>query len=107
VVFIGMFFNVNFNKRTMAKKSNKPMEDSHEKLRPDEVTRKKIDKHLSDIDDTISEQDIKNINTDTDNMITEDHHHDIEEADEILKEKREDDEEPEKEAPSSWEILGD
>jgi hypothetical protein len=102
-----MFFNVNFKKSTMAKKSNKPMEDSHDQLRADETTRKKIDKHLSDIEDTISEQDIKNINTDTGNMVSEDHHHDIEEADEILKEKRGDDEEPEKEAPSTWEILGE
>jgi hypothetical protein len=91
----------------MAEKTNNTPDESHNRPPQDEATRKKIDKHLSDIDDTISEQDIKNINTDTGKMTSENHHHDIEEANEIIKEKREDDEEPEKEAPSSWEILGD
>jgi hypothetical protein len=93
----------------MEKKSNKVPEDDHH-LPPaaDDTTRKKIDKHLSDIDDTISEDDIKNINTDigTDTgAISNEHLHDIDEADEIMKDQPDD--EPEKEAPSSWEILGD
>lgn len=82
-------------------------EDPHDGPPQDKSTKDKIDKHLSDINDTISEQDIKNINT---NMGTSrpagDHHHDIEEADEILKQKPEDDE-PQPEAPSPWKILGE
>ena len=90
----------------MEKKSNKSPEDSHDLPPQDEVTKNKIDKHLSDIDDTISEQDIKNINTSTGAAAPTGHVHDKEEADEILKEDNNDDK-PDKEAPSSWEILGE
>ena len=93
----------------MEKKSNKPLEESHDLPPQDEVTKNKIDKHLSDIDDTISEEDLKNINTnigvDTTAQARE-NEHDVAEADEIMKEKPDDDE-PEKEAPSSWTILGE
>jgi hypothetical protein len=89
----------------MAKKSNTPPDDTHDLPPQDEVTKNKIDKHLSDIDDTISEQDIKNINTDTGATPPGDNAHDIAEADEIIKDHSEDDDEPDKEAPSPWEIL--
>ena len=91
----------------MAKKSNNPPDEAHDLPPQDEVTKNKIDKHLSDIDDTISEQDIKNINTSTNAAAPTGHVHDKEEADEILKEDNNDDDEPDKEAPSSWEILGE
>jgi hypothetical protein len=89
----------------MAKKSNNPPDDAHDLPPQDEVTKNKIDKHLSDIDDTISEQDIRNINTDTGAVPPSGHVHDKEEADEILKQKIDDTDEPDEEAPSAWEIL--
>ena len=89
----------------MGKKSNKPADDAHNQPPQDEATKNKIDKHLSDIDDTISEEDMKNINTDTGAAAPADNAHDIAEADEIINEKPNDDDEPEKEAPSAWEIL--
>jgi hypothetical protein len=95
---------------TKPDKPVKPVTDAHDQPPQDETTKNKIDKHLSDIDDTISEQDIKNINTstgtDTDAMAKE-RLHDIDEANEIMKNPSKDDDEPEKEAPSSWEILGE
>ena len=57
----------------------------------DEVTRKKIDKHLSDKDDTISEQDIKNMNTDPKTL--------------GKRSKETKEEEPKKEMPSTWDIV--
>ena len=92
----------------METKPDKPGEqptDAHDHPPQDQATKDKISKHLSDIDDTISEEDIKNINTDTGSATpATDTAHDKDEADE---EKTDDDEEPEEEAPSSWEILGD
>lgn len=89
------------------REKNNPDEE-HDLPPQDEVTKNKIDKHLSDINDTISEQDIKNINTsistDPDALMKE-HLHDKDEADEILK-KKPDDDEPEQEAPTPWNILG-
>ena len=41
---------------------NKKSNDNHRNM--DIVTKKKIDKHLTDINDVISEEDIKNVNTD-------------------------------------------
>lgn len=91
----------------MDKNPNKPGEDTHHNPPSDEKTRNKIDKHLSEKDDTISEDDMQNINTDTgtDTALTTDNAHDKREADEILKDNKNDDEEPEKEAPTPWEIL--
>ena len=88
----------------MQENSNRPLEDDHDMPPSDETTRKKIDKHLSDINDTISEEDMKNINTNTGSTAPTDHAYDKAEADEILKDKN-DDEEPEREAPSPWTIL--
>jgi hypothetical protein len=88
----------------MENKSIDPLDKSHNRPPQDEITKNKIDKHLSDIDDTISEEDLKNINTDTGAEPPTDNAHDIAEADEIIKDKPEDDE-PDKEAPSAWEIL--
>ena len=89
----------------MEKKSNNLPDDAHDLPPQDEATKNKIDKHLSDIDDTISEEDLKNINTDTGTAAPTDNTHDIEEADEIMNEKTNDEDDPEKEAPSAWEIL--
>lgn len=91
----------------MENKSNRPLDDDHDLPPQDDVTKNKIDKHLSDINDTISEQDIRNINTSTraDTPLA-DHRHDKDEADEIIRDGKNEDEEPDKEAPSSWEILG-
>ena len=93
----------------MEQNSDKSHSNDHHQAPSDEVTRNKIDKHLSDINDKISEQDIKNINTNTGNdaAAAGANAHDRAEADEILKEKRSDDDEPEKESPTAWEILGE
>lgn len=91
----------------MDKKSTKSHTDDHNQLPSDEVTRNKIDKHLSDIDDTISEEDIKNINTVTgaeNNIVTP--HKKADEKNEIDDTQKNDDE-PEKESPTPWEILGE
>ena len=93
----------------MDNKPNKPLGDDHDLPPQDEVTKNKIDKHLSDINDTISEQDIKNINTSTGtdgDALAKEHLHDINEADEIIKDGKNEADEPDEEAPSSWEILG-
>ena len=92
----------------MDKKLNKSHTDDHNQLPSDEVTRNKIDKHLSDIDDTISEEDIKNINTvtGTENAIFSDNAHDKLEADEIINDGNNNpDDKPEDEAPTPWEVL--
>lgn len=92
----------------MDKKLNKSHTDDHNQLPSDEVTRNKIDKHLSNIDDTISEEDIKNINTvtGTENAVSADNAHDKLEADEIINDGNNNpDDKPEDEAPTPWEVL--
>lgn len=96
----------------MANKSNKLQTDSHNQQPFDEVTRNKIDKHLKDINDTISEEDIKNINTeilpsgDETTTIDKQEIDDVSEVDKDGKNDNDkDDEEPQEESPSSWEIL--
>jgi hypothetical protein len=71
----------------MPKKSKIP-----DKPSSDNVTRDKIDKHLSDRDDTISEQDMKNINTD-------------QRQPDRNKKAENNNEEPKKEMPSAWDIV--
>lgn len=88
----------------MDDKSKKSHTDDHNQLPSDEATRKKIDKHLSDIDDTISEEDIKNINTETGAKS------DVPGGKKNKKDNKADDEngeddELEKEMPTPWEIL--
>ncbi len=88
--------------------SKKPLEEEDHDLPPsDETLRNKIDKHLSDKNDTISEDDLKNIKTTTgrENIVAVSHREEGE-VDEINDEDKKDDIEPDKEAPSSWEILG-
>ncbi len=88
----------------MDNKLNKPLDDDHDQPPQDEATKNKIDKHLSDENDTISEEDIKNINTSTGKEnIKVIPHKDADEEDEINDDT--DDDEPEKEAPTPWEIL--
>ena len=92
----------------MDKKSTKSHTDDHNQLPSDEITRNKIDKHLSDIDDTISEEDIKNINTVTgaeDAGVKPEENTDKEKVD--ADRTKDDDIELDKEAPTPWEILGE
>ena len=79
----------------MDDKSKKSHTDDHDQLPSDEITRKKIDEHLSNIDDTISEQDIKNINTSTASTTIPDK----KDADEDKEE------ETKREMPNTWDIL--
>ena len=80
--------------------------DDHDGPPQDEATRNKIDKHLSDINDTISEEDIKNINTSTGHenepAVS---HAEPDEENEIDEQSKDDDDEPNKEAPTPWEVL--
>ncbi len=97
----------------MDNKSNKSHTDEHNQQPSDEVTRNKIDKHLKDINDTISEEDIKNINTDLIPSGGETTTIDKEQIDKISEinnddnkdDDGKDDDEPQKETPSPWEIL--
>ena len=91
----------------MDDKSKKSHTDDHHQPPSDEVIRNKINKHLSDESDTISEEDMKNINTSTGATVSDNHKHDKTEADEIMKDHTKDDDEPEKEAPTPWEVLGE
>ncbi len=97
----------------MEKKSNTPTGDSHNQLPSDEATRNKINKHLSDINDTISEEDMKNINTSTgaqnSTVIPAEKTDEKEDADEDIEDDKrsneDDDENPKKEMPTSWDII--
>ena len=66
----------------------------------DEVTKNKIDKHLSDINDTISEEDIQNIKTN----ITVAPKVYVENPTDDIKDKS-DIEEPKKEMPNTWDMV--
>lgn len=94
----------------MDDKSKRSHTDDHHQPPSDEATRNKIDKHLSDEKDTISEEDLKNINTSTGTDTTtlaNENLHEKAEADDIMKDHTKDDDEPEKEAPTPWEVLGE
>lgn len=76
--------------------------NNHHQPPSDEATRKKIDKHLSDESDTISEEDIKNINTNPspeNPVIVSDVSNNNSETNDSG-----DDNKIDKEVPSSWEI---
>ena len=91
----------------MDNETQKPNSSDHDQPPQDEATRNKIDKHLSDINDTISEEDMKNINTRTgaESELAKTHRP-ADEENEINKNNKEgDDDEMEKEAPTPWEIL--
>lgn len=89
----------------MQKNIEKSHEDDHDHPLQDEATRNKIDKHLSDINDTISEEDIKNINTSTGRENTPAvSHKDADEENEIDDEPNDDDDELKKEMPTAWDI---
>ena len=65
----------------------------------DEATKNKIDRHLSDESDTISEQDIRNIDTDihkSNSDLTQDLPADSAEND--------NEDEPKKDVPTVWEV---
>lgn len=70
----------------------------------DEATKNKIDKHLSDIDDTISEDDIKNINT---SLTAKDISVAEKDADEVSAEPKSEteDKESKKEMPNTWDMV--
>jgi hypothetical protein len=89
----------------MEKKPDNLPGNDHDLPPSDEVTRNKIDKHLSDINDTISEEDMKNINTKTgDENVPTKTHRPADEENQVDKIDSDDDE-PEKESPTPWEIL--
>ena len=71
----------------------------------DGTTKNKIDRHLHDVNDTISEKDIKNINTDISSGeipgAVEKKNQDKDEKDE----QKEDKDQPKDEMPTSWDIL--
>ena len=77
--------------------------DAHNQIPSDEITRDKINKHLSDINDTISEQDIKNINT----TIPQKDSEAKEKLDERLDNEDLDnrDDKPKKEMPNVWDMV--
>ena len=89
-------------------KNNNLPEEDHDMPPQDEQTKNKIDKHLSDINDTISEQDIKNINTSTGKEnIPPVSHRDPDEENQVNKnDPDEDDDEPKEEMPTAWDIKG-
>ncbi|HEV8083250.1 MAG TPA: hypothetical protein VGP55_08625 [Chitinophagaceae bacterium] len=97
----------------MEEKSNAPAGDSHNQLPSDEATRNKIHKHLRDINDTISEEDMENINTSigTENSTAnpEENMDRKEEADEKTEDDKrpndDGDEKPKKEMPTSWDVI--
>lgn len=92
----------------MEKKSNEGNEEAHDQLPSDKTLKDKIHKHLSNIDDKISEDDLKNINTSTGieapEAIPQQNSGEIN----TDKEKSADDDEsyPKKEMPTSWDING-
>ena len=78
--------------------------ESHDQSPQDAATKNKIDKHLSDINDTISEDDIKKINTSTGTSPatqTDKHFSEENEIDDNADENDRD-----KESPTAWEISG-
>ena len=71
----------------------------------DGTTKNKIDRHLHDVNDTISEKDIKNINTDISSSEIPDK---IDKEDKDKNEKdehKEDKDQTKDEIPTSWDIL--
>ena len=74
--------------------------EAHDQPPQDIDTKSKIDKHLSDINDTISEDDLKKINTST-------HTGESSAMPEEESSEQNGEEEPHKESPSSWEIMGE
>jgi len=90
--------------------SKKLNTDDHDLPPSDETLRNKIDKHLSDESDTISEEDLKNINTSTGREnIPAVSHKDPDEENEIddkSDDDDDDDDEPKKEMPTTWDIVG-
>lgn len=86
---------------------NKTLGHEHDGPPQDEQTKNKIEKHLSDINSTISEQDIKNINTSIGGEnIPATPHRDPDEEDEINKVDENNDDEPKEEMPTTWDIKG-
>lgn len=80
-------------------------DNSSQKPLRDEVTKKKIEKHLKDITDTISEDDLKNINTSVSSdaaMPAAD-----KDADEVRAKPEDEieDKSPKKEMPNTWDII--
>jgi hypothetical protein len=85
----------------MEKRSNN---DEHDQPPQDEATKNKVDKHLRDEKDTISEEDLKNINTDI-TPGTPDTKEPATPPPTADKNKTDDDDKPKKEMPSTWDII--
>ncbi len=84
-------------------------DDSSSETFHDEITKDKIDKHLSDINSTISEEDLKNIRTDikSPDINVEPERSENAELieDSIDKDDDKDDDEPKEQMPSPWNEL--
>ncbi len=75
-----------------------PQEDQHE-MYVDEKTREKVRKHWSDENDKITDEDIKNVNTDIyARPNTEDENEELDKITEALEHK---------EAPNPWEVQSE
>jgi hypothetical protein len=55
-----------------SKKNKSPLDKSLSESVVDETTKQRIDEHLKDVNDTISDDDIRNINTDIQTETEED-----------------------------------
>lgn len=87
-------------------------DETTEKITPDEKTTMKVHQHLSDINDVISDQDIKNVNTD----FNEEGAKELEQKDSSGEEKNDNEDDKDKEEKKDkneaipivtpWNILG-
>ena len=82
-------------------------EDNPEKYK-DEITQSKIHKHLTDINDTISPQDIKNIDANIGSPdVPNSGNKETEELPPDETDKDDNDEDNREQLPTTWNILGD
>lgn len=91
----------------MEKNTNKEQDD-HDQLPSDKALKDKIHTHLSNIDDTISADDLKNINTSTgtENSIVIPDENSRENNIDEDKDLNDENIKPKKEMPTSWDING-
>lgn len=89
------------------KKSQPGLPDNDSREFSDDITKSKIDRHLHDIKDEISEEDIKNISTDISSTATARREEEIKKqpAPAENKDKKKDEDEPKNEMPTSWDIM--
>ncbi len=80
-----------------------PAEENNEHEFSDKATREKIDKHLSDINDKISEEDIRNVNTNITSGESEENEVEIANDKPVTNSIPPDEEVPE--IPSTWDLI--